>query len=557
MRTPPDPRTRSDLPLVVLAWAVRVSGLVAVVDTSRPGMREIRHRAFEDGTQALTLVVAVLSAAVALLFADGLRRGRRRAWRVLTVLTALGVVTHLRGGTRLGFVVNTALLLGLLAAGGRCRAEAERGSRWRALRVLAVTASVSLGGGLLLTARLAPQAGYGEWVGQTLQGLLGATPNLPFTHDRAAGLTGSVLAGLGASTLLLTALAFLAPPRGRSVASEADDARLRDLLGRWGELDSLGYFALRRDKVVVFAPSGGAAVAYRVVAGASLASGDPVGDPDSWQDAITAWLAEARRFAWVPGVVGASETGAAAYARAGLDALEFGDEAVLDLTTWGLAGRSMRGVRQAVARARRAGTTVAVDRLGDLDPVELARVRDAAGRFRDGEAERGFSMALGRLDPAVDPAVLVVRARDRGETLVAVLVFAPWGATGVSLDLMRRARGAENGVVEFAVATLAERGPALGIHRVSLNFAVFRSAFERGARIGAGPVSRMWRRVLVLASRWWQIESLYRANVKYSPDWVPRYVCFRAAGELPRITLAALEAEAYLQRPRLLRLLGR
>ena len=50
--------------------------------------------------------------------------------------------------------------------------------------------------------------------------------------------------------------------------------------------DSLGYFATRRDKAAIFAPSGKAAVTYRVVAGVSLASGDPVGDPDHWAPAI-------------------------------------------------------------------------------------------------------------------------------------------------------------------------------------------------------------------------------------------------------------------------------
>ena len=38
-----------------------------------------------------------------------------------------------------------------------------------------------------------------------------------------------------------------------------------------GERDSLGYFATRRDKAVVFSPSGKAAVTYRVVSGVMLA----------------------------------------------------------------------------------------------------------------------------------------------------------------------------------------------------------------------------------------------------------------------------------------------
>jgi len=544
-------------PLIVLSWAVRVWALVAVLDAARPRFATVRDRPYDDAIQVVSVTVAVVSAAVALLLAGALRRGRRRAWRIVTAVSGLGVLTHLRDGGRAGLVVNALLLVGLLVFGGRFQARGGPESRWRALRVFVVTASVSVVGGLILTARLAPQAGAGAWIGQTLTGLLGATPELPFTPDRAAGFTGAVLSALGASTLLLTGLAFLAPARGRRGISDADSGRLRALLAAHGAQDSLGYFALRSDKLAVFAPDGSSAVAYRVVGGVSLASGDPLGDPGAWPGAITAWLAEAADHAWVPGVLGASETAAAAYARAGLDALEFGDEAVLDLSTWRLAGRSMRAVRQAVNRARRSGHTVVVDRLGDLDAAAVRQLCDDADRFRNGDVERGFSMALGRMDPAVDPDVLVVRVVDADRAVVAVLAFVPWGDDGVSLDLMRRARDAESGTVELAIATLAEAGPGLGLRRVSLNFAVFRSAFERGSRIGAGPVSRLWRRTLVMASRWWQIESLYRANAKYAPLWVPRFLCFASTADLPRITLAALEAEAFVQRPRLLRLLGR
>jgi len=84
---------------------------------------------------------------------------------------------------------------------------------------------------------------------------------------------------------------------------------------------------------------------------------------------------------------------------------------------------------------------------------------------------------------------------------------------------------------------------------VSLNFAVFRSVFARGERLGAGPVLRLWRGVLLQASRFWQIESLYRANAKYQPAWQPRFLCFPSARDLPRIAVAALRAEAFLPGP--------
>src|SRR5207248_5829540 len=107
--------------------------------------------------------------------------------------------------------------------------------------------------------------------------------------------------------------------------SADDETRLRDLLAKRGGRDSLGYFALRRDKSVVWSPTGKAAITYRVVLGVALASGDPIGDPEAWPGAIAAYRELVEQHAWVPAVIVCSEQGATVYARSGLDALELGD----------------------------------------------------------------------------------------------------------------------------------------------------------------------------------------------------------------------------------------
>ena len=65
-------------------------------------------------------------------------------------------------------------------------------------------------------------------------------------------------------------------------ATEADAGRIRELLAKYGDRDSLGYFALRSDKNVIWSPSGQSCIGYRVVSGVMLASGDPIGDPEAW-----------------------------------------------------------------------------------------------------------------------------------------------------------------------------------------------------------------------------------------------------------------------------------
>ncbi|MFE9805709.1 phosphatidylglycerol lysyltransferase domain-containing protein [Streptomyces sp. NPDC005548] len=353
------------------------------------------------------------------------------------------------------------------------------------------------------------------------------------------------------STLLVLAVLYAAFRSRRAVDpfTEEDEKHLRVLLERNGDRDSLGYFALRREKSVVWSPTGKAAVAYRVVGGVSLASGDPLGDPEAWPGAIEPWLAEAREHGWIPAVMGASEEAGTIYARHGLDALELGDEALVETADFTLEGRAMRTVRQAYNRVRRAGYRVRVRRHEEIPADEMAYLLRRADDWRDGATERGFSMALGRLGDPDDGRCVMLECTDAEGELRAVLSFVPWGPNGLSLDLMRRDRDSENGLMEFMVIELLRNAREIGITQVSLNFAMFRSVFERGARLGAGPVLRLWRSLLSFFSRWWQIESLYRANAKYRPIWEPRFLLFEKSADLLRIGVASARAEGFLEAP--------
>lgn len=536
----------------IVAWVVRVTAVLSVLDILNPVEQQHRYsRAVSGVADGASFAAAVFAAGAMLVLAGALRRRKKRAWVLAVGAVALGLVTHLQFHHLLVVLLNAAVLALLLWARRDFTARSERSGRLAALRVLLVMLAVSISAGLLLTARLAPTSSFGDRLVEVLSGLVGFTPELEFRREYTSTLAEIGLNTLGGLTAMLTLLTFLAPARKPARLSAAAEEQLRHLLDRFGARDSLGYFALRGDKVAIFSPSEKAAVVYRVVGSVSLASGDPLGDPEAWPGAIQAWLDEADTYAWTPGVVGASEEGAIAYRRAGLDSLELGDEAVLHLSEFSLDGRAMRVVRQAVNRVRRAGYTLTLDRQRDLDEPAVAELQATAEALRGEEVERGFSMALGRLGDPRDPDVMIARTRDPDGRLVAVLAFVPWGVDGLSLDVMRRARDTENGTVEFVVVGVAEKACALGLQRISLNFAVFRSVFERGSRVGAGPVLRLWHRLLLIASRWWQIESLYRANAKYQPEWVPRFVCFRRAAELPRVAVAAAEAEAFIERPRL------
>jgi lysyl-tRNA synthetase class 2 len=209
----------------------------------------------------------------------------------------------------------------------------------------------------------------------------------------------------------------------------------------------------------------------------------------------------------------------------------------------------MRNVRQMVSRVTRQGYVAEIRRVADIPPSELSQLIKVADSWRGGDTERGFSMALGRLGKPGDENCVIATAVENG-VLRALLQFVPWGSDGLSLDLMRRDRAAQPGLNDFLIVETIKAASCLGVKRISLNFAVFRSALERGERIGAGPVLRAWRKLLVFMSKWFQIESLYKFNAKFCPVWEPRFFVFPSSKDAPRIALAALEAEAFLVWPR-------
>ncbi|MGW3289624.1 bifunctional lysylphosphatidylglycerol synthetase/lysine--tRNA ligase LysX [Streptomyces sp. NPDC001002] len=540
-------------------------GLLCVLLAFIPPLRTALRPVVRFLDLLIVPVSANLAYAVFLFLLAAATAARKKAawWLVvvylgLLVLTdALGVAVGLYFDSLPSLIVCGLALILLIVARKEFYAASRRAAVRRALLVLFVglVLGILVGWGLVeLFPGTLPHGQRLAWAANRVCGGLVSARSFDGRPPRALYFP---LGLFGALALLSAAATMFRSQRMEAALHGDEESRIRALLAAYGEHDSLGYFATRRDKAVVFSPSGKAAVTYRVEAGVCLASGDPVGDREAWPHALAAWLDVARRHAWAPAAMGASEDGAKAFARAGLGALQLGDEAILHVADFDLSGRDMRVTRQAVHRVRRTGATTRVRRHSALTDQEMEEIVDKADAWRDTETERGFSMALDRLGDPADGDCLLVEALGEDGRLLALLSFVPWGKDGVSLDLMRRDRSAPNGVMEFMVAELCAAAPKLGVRRISLNFAVFRSVFEEGARIGAGPVLRLWRRLLLFFSRWWQLEALYRSNAKYRPEWYPRFICYGDTVSLARIGLASGIAEGFVSVPSLRKLWGK
>jgi lysyl-tRNA synthetase class 2 len=503
----------------LLAWAAAGVGVIGLVSALTPEMAnrvEVVRGIVPPGWPEAARVLTVAFGIGLIWLSRSLAKRRRRAWQLAVAVVLASAVAHLAKG--LDFEEATVSLL-LLAALVRWRRRFDVPGDQTSVRPL-----LGLGAAFACIAAVA--------LGAELRGV-------ELSHR-----TDDALLGLGLA-LGVAALYYWLRPFGQAVAQTVGERRAaRALVDAYGS-DSLAFFALRRDKSYLFSPSRRAFLAYRVVAGTALVSGDPVGA----EEEIGALLVELRRVVrahgWRLAVVGASEEHLDRYRALGLKPVPMGDEAVLRPDEFSLEGRAIRKVRQSVSRLHKAGYSFRVVPADEVAPGLEAELEDVSAAWRGGQAERGFSMAIDELHV---PGTVLALAETHDGRVGGFLHLAPSPAGGGwSLSTMRRRPDAPNGLTEFLVVEALAWARETGASELSLNFCAL-TDFLAPERVTTLP-RRFVRRGLLLADNVFQLERLYVFNRKFFPEWRRRYICVERFSDLPAVGLAYLHAESLLVPP--------
>jgi lysylphosphatidylglycerol synthetase-like protein (DUF2156 family) len=538
------------------AAAILVAGILDLLDAVTPPLRGRLHLVLQYLPLRATVTAGALVAVAGLgliALGRGILRGQRRAWRVAVALLGGTIVLHLVAGADVEESLVALAVLALLVVNRReFRGTSDWGSLRNALAALAfgwVAIVVAAVGSLELFTNLDRDSRLHLslptlWlaVSQRMVGI--QTVALP---PRANRFLAPSLLAIGLTLIAITLFLLTRPVVGRRLGSgRAAELRARDIVRRHGA-STLDYFALRSDKQWFFHRD--TLVAYAVHGGICLVSPDPIGPANERGQAWNAFRRFADHRGWVTSVMGAGEDWLPVYRQSGMHHVYLGDEAVVHVQRFSLAGKAMKGLRQAHHRVARRGYTAAICDPARLDRATVSELVGLMDLSRQGEHERGFSMMLGRIfDPRDDGLLLtIVRGPDGAPAALCQFVPAP-GIGGYSLDLMRRDPGEHpNGLLDFALCETIEDLRERGCDGVSLNFAAMRStlAGERGDKTA----QRAERWLVKRLSSMGQIESLWRFNAKYGPEWLPRYVVFDTVEHLVPVIMAILRAESIWEVP--------
>ncbi|GAA3073367.1 hypothetical protein GCM10020254_16500 [Streptomyces goshikiensis] len=237
-------------------------GVLCVLLSVSPALRRLLRHIVRFLDLYIVPVSANLAYAVFLfLLAAALAACKKVAWWIVVTYLALLILVDvliIAGGDYWiggpSMAISVAALGILIAARAEFYAASRPGALWRALLVLGLglLAAVLLGWGLVaLFPGTLPKGQWLDWAAKEVFGGLFSDREFDGRPPRPL----SFLCGLFGALALLNAAATLFRSQRLTAALHGDEEpRIRALLGAYGRHDSLGYFATRRDKAVVFAP---------------------------------------------------------------------------------------------------------------------------------------------------------------------------------------------------------------------------------------------------------------------------------------------------------------
>lgn len=299
------------------------------------------------------------------------------------------------------------------------------------------------------------------------------------------------------------------------------------------------------DKRFLVHPHGDAFVMFRQYRRTWVVMGDPVGNRERWSDLLWQLYRECDGAFSRLCIYQASAALLPLMVEMGLSPIKYGEEAVVDPAAFTLAGPRMKSLRNSRARALRDGLVLKIvpkhevpqwfERLQHLSDEWLAERRQSEKSFSLGPASAEY---LARFDIAV---ACLADAPD------VPLAFANLWRSGdgaeMSVDLMRVARQAPPGTMDFLLTELIARAGEEGFRRFNLGLAPM-------SGVRGGKLAPAWAKLVSLlfsaGKIGYNFRGIRRYKDKFAPEWQPRYIGLPAG--LPALPVL-LAAVAIIHRP--------
>lgn len=278
------------------------------------------------------------------------------------------------------------------------------------------------------------------------------------------------------------------------------------------------YLARSGDKCFVFSESEKCFIMYREIYGFFVALGDPVGEVDEWGSVICNFIELSNRNGSIP-VFYKVEESAEFLQEQGFTVEKVGEDAVLELDEYSLAGKRKSNLRRKINQAIKQRVECSViessqtrDLFLDLESISEAWLLEKNG------SERGFSVgAFSREYFKTQKVGLAVQDNK-------IMAFCTINETSIgneaAIDLMRHDDMAPIGSMHSLVDTIIKDYKRRGFEKFSLCMAPLSGLNSESKTI----VNRTLNRIYSELNHLHGFQGLRQFKEYYKPSWEPKYL---------------------------------
>jgi phosphatidylglycerol lysyltransferase len=538
---------------VTVAFVVALLAIATFIESLWPG----NGGPFQPGNEPYQAPEAglglIISSMVWLACADALRRGRRVAWVLVTLLVALSFVALVAdeksSGQIASLVVTGALLATLLLTwrsfGVRMRSRTFRLAGRRLLSVLAGLFIYTAVGFLVLADDFRPGATLTTMLTEFANRVLPSdTVTLVPTTRAAEWFVGSIgVVWLGA--WLITIVGAIYSSQRLPPAADEND-KLRALL-REHHSSNIGWMLTWPGNTVWLSANGRTAIGYRILGSVALCLGDPVGPAGERFDALAEFDQLCFRRGWIPCLFAAGDVSAAVAPALRWKAVQVAEDSVIPLADLAFRGKAWQDVRTAINKAAKSSIRFEMTRWADAPPAVRDQLTVISSRWVGGKALPEMGFTLGGLAELEDPEVRLHLAVDDDSTVHGFTSWMPvyedGEVIGWTIDLMRSREGGFRNAMEFLIAESAVAFKEAGYRFISLSAAPLATAPEHLDVGGDEPVlQRLLDFLGDTLEPSYGFRSLLAFKAKFQPRFHPMYLVFPDETTLGEIGIAIVRA---------------
>lgn len=494
-------------------------------------------------------LASVLSGFALLILASGLSRRKRLAWALAVTILVISVPVHLFKGLDYPEAILAAGLAAWLIYlrphfHARSDPPSMRQGLLALLGALVFTLVYGVLGFYLLDRHFIVN---GQRVSFSLIAAMRQTavmftqfynPGLVPTTRFARYFVSSIYV-VGAVTIGYALIMLIRPVLVRRGASPEELQKARRIIEAYG-CSSIARMVLFNDKIYYFSP-GGSVIGYVVEGRIALILGDPIGPEEDITACITSFKDFCDRNDWEAAYSQVLPDYLEVYKQAGYHAICVGNEAVVNLATFSLAGGDKKNIRTGVNKMKRLGYQAEV-----LEPPHPPEMMDELHIISDEWLttmhgyEKRFSLGWFDVDYLNTTRVIIIR-NPEGSIDAFANILPEYQANEISIDLMRHRRHAEKGQMDFLFVSLIEWAKAQG-------YATFNMGLSGLSGIGENPTDPTMERALHYiyehVDQFYNFKGLHEFKSKFDPSWSPRYLIYASAASLPAVTIAMLRADS-------------